>query len=147
MLLLLLAFSVAILAVLLAGAKSYKTLTQRDRQTQDQRICELYLSNRIRQTGTTSSMWLEQYEGTQCLEIASEIDGKDYLTRIYCWDGWIRELFTAADYSFRPEDGEKVTEAQSLRFDAQGGLLDVWVKVNGEERQLAFAWEEAGHDE
>ena len=32
------------------------------------------------------------------------------MTRVYCYEGWIRELFSAADYRFTPGDGEKIAE-------------------------------------
>lgn len=143
MMLLLLIFSAAILLLLLTGAKSYKALVTRGRTTQDERICELYLSNRLHQAASPESMRLARYDGIDCLEIVSKIDGKEYLTRVYCADGWIRELFSDAELTFRADAGERVAEAQGLSFEEKDGLLLVKLRFDGYSRQMTFAWKEA----
>ena len=48
------------------------------------------------------------------------IGGEEYVTRIYCYKGWIRELFSRADLKFDPKAGEKVSEAVSLEISGSG---------------------------
>lgn len=57
------------------------------------------------------------------LLLSEEIDDQPYLTRIYCYDGWLRELFAAAEDPFAPEDGEKILPAQALTLHMESNLL------------------------
>ena len=50
------------------------------------------------------------------LVLAEEIDGETYLTRIYYHDGYIRELFCAADAEMEPGDGEQIIETCDLKI-------------------------------
>ena len=146
LLLLLLAFSVTILSLLLTGAKSYRALTERDARTQERRIEELYIGNRIRQAESPAALRLAVYDGTQCLEIESWIGEEAYLTRVYCFEGWIRELFTAADYAFSPMDGEKIAKAESLSFAEEGPMLKAVLEAEDGVSTLLFAWKEAAYE-
>ena len=68
--------------------------------------------------------------GLYCLCITEEIDGAEYITRVYCHEGWIRELFTLAEGDFAPEDGEKILEAEALELSLENELIRVAV-TNG----------------
>ena len=41
-------------------------------------------------------------------------DGTGYITRVYCYDGYLMELFTAADTLLLPESGKKILEMGEL---------------------------------
>ena len=145
-LLLLLAFSAAILSLLLAGAKTYKSLTERDRKTQDLQIASLYLGNRLSQAASPEAVSVEKIGGTDCLLIESEAGGNPYLTRVYCYEGWIREFFSEAGLDFSPGDGEMITEADSLSLREEGGLLIMDLAVEGQKTSLFFSREEGAHE-
>ena len=63
-------------------------------------------------------------EITRCVANAI-MDGIAYWTRIYYYDGWVRELYGAKGDSFVPEDGEEVLQGQALHFTLRSGLLTV----------------------
>lgn len=100
-------FAVSILLVLLTGAKAYAGLTQDGGLRHGYRTAHQYLATRLRQG---DGVYTEDFEGVTALVFPEEIDGKTYITRIYCYDGWLRELFTAEKGEFSPADGEKVLE-------------------------------------
>lgn len=122
-------FAVSILAVLLTGAESYRRLTERDRTSYSRRTAAQYLSTKIRQGDVAGMVMTDSFDsavsedgiGAQpasgdTLFLEEIIDGTPYYTRIYCCDGYIRELFSSADAELAPEDGEKILEVQSLWF-------------------------------
>ena len=47
-----------------------------------------------------------------------------YETWVYCYDGYIRELFAEEGSNLLPEDGEKILPAQNLLVEqAESGLV------------------------
>lgn len=109
-------FAVCILSVLLTSADTYQRLTERDLSSYDHRTAAQYLVTRIRQSDQQHSVALTEFQGTDILELREEINGSEYVTRIYYWDGYIRELFTAVTSEFYPEDGGKLIAADALHF-------------------------------
>lgn len=118
-------FAVGILSVLLTGAGAYQRLTERDRLAYDSRTCAQYVATKVRQAGAPGAVRVENFGGVDALVIVQEYDGVEYWNRIYCHDGWLKELFTAAQGEFAPEDGEKILPAQKLELERQNGLLRV----------------------
>lgn len=113
-LLLLLVFAVCVLSVLLTGAGTYQTLTKRDQESYDRRTAAQYLATRVRQADQLDGITVTDFQGCDALELTETIDGTPYVTRIYCYDGCLRELFSAAEAQMTPADGEKVLEVQAL---------------------------------
>ena len=109
-------FAVCILSVLLTGADAYRRLTQRDQASYNYRTAVQYLATRIRQMDRAGSVSVRAFEGRDALVLTEEIDGARYETRVYDHDGYLCELFTAADSGAMPEDGEKILPVDTLRI-------------------------------
>ncbi len=114
-------FAACVLAVLLTGANAYRRLTQRDQEAYLRRTCVQYLATRVRQADSRDRISVESFGGADAL-VLTETDGS-YTTRIYCYDGWLMELYAAADADMEPQDGEKVLELSSLRLTLEDGAL------------------------
>lgn len=132
-------FAVCILMVLLTGAKTYEALVNRGDTAYEYRTAARYLAARVQQSDVAGGIFLEDFGGCSTLVLRQEIDGEGYLTRVYCHEGHLRELFTAEGGSFAPEDGEKLLEMESLRFAWEaGGLSARFVTAEGEPVSLYF---------
>lgn len=116
-------FAVGILSVLLSGAGAYQRLTERDRLAYDSRTCAQYVATKVRQAAAPDAVRVESFGGVDALVIVQVYDGVEYWNRIYCHDGWLKELFTAAEGEFAPEDGEKILQAQKLELEWRDNLL------------------------
>lgn len=116
-------FAVAILSVLLSGAQAYRRITERDRICYDSRTCVQYLATKIRQASGPDAVNIAPFGDGDALLITQRYGDSDYLTRVYCHNGWLMELFTVADGGFSPEDGEKILPLRDLTLDASGGLI------------------------
>ena len=133
-------FAAAILTVLLSGASAYQRLTVRDAQTYDSRTCVQYLTTKVRQASAPDSLSLSDFGDGDSLLISETIDGMEYWTQVYCYDGWLKELFTVADAGLAPEDGEKILPVESLSATLTGNLLQLQiVDANGTENTFALA--------
>ena len=123
-------FSVCILAVLLTGADAYRRLTDRDRAAFDRRTCLQYIATRVRQADTLDGVDVGDFNGVSAL-IFHEGDG--YVTRVYCHNGTIMELYAGEDADLSLEAGEPIMEAGPLGFSMEDGRLTV---TNGEEQLI-----------
>ena len=130
-------FAVCILSVLLTGADAYRRLARRDQHSYDGRTAVQYLSTRVRQADGVGQVSVRSFEGADALVLTEEIEGQTYETLVYCHDGFLRELFSAAGSEFLPEDGEKVLEAQALVLELEGQSLTARLTgPEGEVREL-----------
>ena len=114
-------FAIAILSVLLGGAQAYRRLTQRDQAVYVSRTCAQYLTMKLRQAPGPVS--LSEFGDGDAIDILHTYDGTDYVVRIYCYEGWLMELFCLADAEFEPEDGERVLPGSDLSVTEEAGLL------------------------
>lgn len=122
-LVLLLVFSVGILSALLGGAGIYRRLHQRGQEWENNRNAVMLVTNKVRQqSGTVTA---ETFGERDALLLWEQNSQGVYLTRIYCHDGWLRELFTPEDGTFSPEDGEKLLPMENMALEMTDGLLTV----------------------
>ena len=115
-------FAVCVLAVLLTGADAYRRLTQRDRAAYDRRTCVQYVATRVRQADALDRVAVEDFNGISCLTLQ---DGDGYVTRVYCYDGYLMELYCGVDVELEPGDGEQIIPAGGLDLSLEDGLLTV----------------------
>ena len=118
-------FAVCVVLVLLTGADAYRGLTQRDQSAYSHRTAAQYLTTRVRQADRAGQITVGQFGGEDALLLQEEIDGIAFVTRVYYYDGAIRELFSFADETFEPRDGEEILPAQGLELKRDGQWLSV----------------------
>ena len=110
-------FAATVLGVLLVGAGAYSRLTRRDSHAYDTRTALQYVTARVRQAPAPNQVSVTRFDGVDALTVTQRVDGQDYLTRVYCYEGWLMELFCAADGQFEPRDGEKLLPVESLELE------------------------------
>lgn len=127
-------FALCVLLVLLTGVRTYRELVRRDEDSYVRRTAAGYLTTRVRQA---ESLRTEDFDGVQALVLEETVEGEVYLTRVYCHGGWLRELYTGANGTFRPEEGESVLQAEGLTLERQDDLLRLKLRLpDGEELTL-----------
>ena len=133
-LLLLCVFSVLVLSLLRTGARTYKGITYDGRAAIEQQTDALYITKRIAQA--PAGVYAVEDGGVSCLRFPETIGGERYVTRIYCHDGWVKELFSAEDVPFDPSSGEKVIKAESMQVRWEYGYplsqRVLWVELKTE---------------
>lgn len=116
-------FAASILSVLMTGADAYQRLTRRNQSSYTYRTVTQYIAARVHSADAQNGISATTFGGTDTLELAETIDGETYTTKVYYYDGYIRELFTSEGGEYQPEDGDRVIEAQGLSLSQDGGLL------------------------
>lgn len=115
-------FALCILLVLLTGASFYRDLVDRGETTYTHRTALQYLATRVQQAQIVKSGELAD---CPALILEETLGEEIYTTHIYCYEGWLRELYTVPGAELDPNDGEKLLEAQGFSLSRQEKLLTV----------------------
>lgn len=116
-------FAACLLFLLLTGADVYQKMRDRDMATYDSRTVVQYITTRVRQADRADCLTVEVFDGLDALILLEEVDGELYETKLYCYDGWLMELYAAADSDLSPMDGERILELSELEFALADGFL------------------------
>ena len=131
------AFALCVLLVLLTGADIYKKITEREEKSFDARTVPQYISTRFRQGDNIGAIAVNDFGGVDALEIIQQINGKDYITRVYCFEGYLCELFANAEGDFSPEDGGQLLPLKALKMEMKAGRFTADITYSdGETNQL-----------
>ena len=117
--LLFLVFIMCALFTVLAGSKVYENISSRMDQTYTGSVALQYVANKVRQGDADKAVAVRTEDGQPVLEIRESIEGGDYITWIYYYEGSIRELFTYED------SGLGLAECDGLTITQEGQLLHV----------------------
>lgn len=113
-------FAACLLAVLLTGAGAYRRLTYRDEEIYRRRTCIQYVMARVHQAERPEAVTIEFFGDGDALAI-SDRDG--CVTRVYCYDGYLMELYAEENSGLNPEDGEKIMETGGFVLSVEDGML------------------------
>lgn len=141
--LLFLVFVLCALFTVLTGGKVYENISARMEDNYTGSVALQYIANKVRQGDEADGIRVLDMEGTQVLELAQEIEGYEYISWIYYYDGSIRELFTSADSGLGLSDGIEIMECGGLSFSKEGRLLTVTTE-GGKGGTLTLALRSAG---
>ncbi len=121
-------FAVCVLMVLLTGASSYKRLASRDSKVYEWRTGIQYITAKIRQTDESGAVWIDDFDENVQVDtlFLSEIIGKQtYITRIYCYNGYLYELYTSEDASMNLQDGTQIMPLKEMKLGQKDNRLAV----------------------
>ena len=112
-------FMASVLLVLLSGVDTVQKLTQRDQRTYHRRTAVQYISTRIRQADEIGAVSTEK----DTLILTENLDGVSYETRIYCCNGYLREMFCEAGAALAPDFGEEVLPMNHFQITQENNLI------------------------
>lgn len=107
-------FAMSIMTLTGIGASVYEKIQASMSENYDSRTAFSYISNKLRQSDTNGNISLGNYGGTDAVIISEEIDNVTYCTYLYCYDGYLKELFTRAGQEFDLEYGTNILELDSF---------------------------------
>ena len=133
-------FAVCILSVLTTGAGVYRRVAQRDDSSYNHRTAAQYVSSKVRQADSPASVSVEDFHGIPSLTLRQDLGGIALLTRVYCHDGWLRELYYLEGSDLSPADGEKVLPMADIAAELTDGLLLVrMTDTDGQQQELMLS--------
>ena len=133
-------FAVMGVLLILLGAQAYNSVVNSAQRCANERILRSYPLNKVRMNDNAEALSVRQIEGVDVLTIEQDYDGDIYETYVYCYDGYLRELFMAQEEEFYLEDGEGLVEAEYFRPKIENGMMSFEIgTANGENYQAKLA--------
>ena len=116
-------FAVMSMVLVLFGVKAYRNSVMRSDRGNEERLLSFYLRSMLRSVDEKDVVGTETISGVDTLFYTENYDGVEYVTRIYSWDGNLREWFSESENAFKPEDGEILFPAGSFEAEIHDGLM------------------------
>lgn len=118
-------FAAFLFFALASGARIYKDVSAVMEEQYTSRTALGYVTAKLHQSDAAGCVSLGTLEDVPALVISEEFDGVEYKTFVYCWNGYITELFCPASEPLLPSDGLPVITAETLAFSMDGGLVRI----------------------
>jgi len=118
-------FAVLSLAIVVVGARAYRSINQTAETVQTFRTGMSYLIGKVRGADEAGMLEIRSFGESNLLVLGSVLDDTRYNTYIYFQDGAICEYFAAADRAFDAGYGEEIVAARSLSFALENRLLTI----------------------
>lgn len=137
--------SVMIVAI---GIQAYEQIIQNSETNTQLRTSISYTANKIRAHDGVGEIEAKREGDINTLALYQNIEGDDYVTYIYCYDGMLYEWFTAADTVFDPRQGEKLIALQSFYATvAENGVQLIFIDSEGmRHTQFTVVFSHTGED-
>lgn len=121
--LLICAFAGAVLLVLVLGTRIYSSMSSASERAYYERTVFSFAAEKLRQGDVAGAVSVGDFDGLNALYLESELGGTVYTSILYCYDGWLYELFCEKGLDFSREDGTKILQAASVRFSEEAPRL------------------------
>ena len=140
-------FLVCVLMVLLTGADIVQKLTRRDRESYLHRTAVQYVAMRVRQADQSGMVEVRREDGQDVLILGEIIDGRQYETRVYYHDGFLREMFCEAGAKIPPEFGEEILAMDGFSAQKQDSALTLQIRMeDGSGEDMILCLRSGGED-
>lgn len=103
-----------LLLMLLFSAKAYQHAVKGQSENYHLRTAMSYLTVKIRQHDNGKDVFLGELQGTEAICLSDQIEGKEYITYIYLYDGQLKELFTPAQSQVSLSMGTDIASLDSF---------------------------------
>ena len=131
-------FAIFSTIMVVMGAKAYRGMVEKADVHNSIRVASSYIRTMLRSNDETGVLRVEDVNGIQTITMENDY-GDIYVTRIYLYDGKLREWFALADIPFDPANGETVCSLDKMQAELKDGLLHVVVSEHGTEMEIDYA--------
>ena len=119
-----------IVIVLITGVRLYNRSNTRDTDDYYHRTVTSYVITRVSQSAVAGSFFVGDFD-----EATPKETGVTYVTRLYCHDGALYELFSPMSAKLDRTAGEKVLSVKNMSFTVKDGLFTADIVFDGGETE------------
>ena len=110
-------FAVSSVVLILFGADIYNKTVSSINDNYASRTSVAYITEKIRQSDIYDSVRIDDSLGYERLLMARNINGMEYATSLYEYDGYLYELFARTDIELPIDAGQQVIALTALDFE------------------------------
>ena len=118
-------FAVMSTLMVLLGAQMYRNTVDHTTLNNDNRVLDAYVRSMIRAGDLAGSVKIEDHDGVTALAMYDDTDGDEYVTWLYCYEGYLYEQYTSRNDDFVPASGTAICPAMAFAPKFEGELLTV----------------------
>ena len=119
-------FAVSVFLVLMLSGSTYANMTDISAEGQNERIALSYIRTKIRKSDTANAVYISDFNGMPSINLSENIGEREFVTRIYFYDGWLRELFHETGFDFELIDGVPLIKVNNISFEeVENGLIRI----------------------
>ncbi len=124
-------FSMSAIMLIALGSSIYSRGVSVMKKNYESRTAYAYITEKLRQYDTDGSISVGNIGRSVALKINSRLDGEEYVTYLYEYNGELREIFAKANAGkLRPSAGQKIMDISTLDIEPKGeGLLEITVTL------------------
>lgn len=130
-----LVFTLTALFIILYAAKTYQNIVETSNHEYERTTSLAYLTRKIQASDNDGAIAIIGFQGQKALTLSQEIEGVNYVTLIYAYNGNLREVFCPEDSVnvISPDSGTILFPADEFIPSFNGNLLTLTISANGEE--------------
>lgn len=110
-------FAVSSVVLILFGADIYNKTVSSMNDNYASRTSVAYITEKIRQSDIYDSVRIDDSLGYERLLMTRSINGMEYATSLYEYDGYLYELFARTDIELPVDAGQQVIALTALNFE------------------------------
>lgn len=125
-------FAVSSMALVAVGANVYESSVQNMEDNFTERTAYQYIAEKIHQYDRDGRVKIEAYGESSALALSTTVGEDNYVTYIYLYDGYLKELVVKKGAEVDPSSGQNVLEADAFSVTwASDRLINVAITVPG----------------
>ncbi len=131
-------FAIFSTIMVVMSAKAYRGMVDSSAMHNSVRVASSYIRTMLRSNDEAGVLRIEDVDGVQTITMENDW-GDIYVTRIYLYNGKLREWFAMEEIPFVPENGESVCDLDTMSAEIKDGVLHVIVSEGGAQMEIDFA--------
>jgi len=122
-----------------AGYGSFSRMNEFQDECLNTRVATNYLSMHIRRSDARDSVRIDDSPLGTRLVLIEDIEGETYETRIYLYDGYLRESFVSAESPFNEENGFEIIQLDSFAIKRESNVIEIELSSGVNKRSMKLA--------
>lgn len=124
-------FAMSALMLIALGSSIYSRSVDTMRENYDSRTAYAYITEKLRQYDAEGKISTDIFNNSGAIRIDSNINGTDYVTYLYDYEGALMESFARADAgTLLPEAGQKIMDIDGFTLNPRGdGIIEVTITL------------------
>ncbi|MCL1843270.1 MAG: DUF4860 domain-containing protein [Defluviitaleaceae bacterium] len=111
-------FAACVLLTIVHAGNVFANMNEISAAGRNERILLSYIRTKIRAADNAGAVSVGYFEGYNALFLEESFNGRDFITCIYLYEGWVRELFREKNNELLLADGVPLIRTDFLRFEA-----------------------------